>query len=127
MSKYVKEFKLTGCVTVHVDLICKKWNDKFCITTWTELDKSKRYTFVVNGKRKNSDVCKVQISKEQADEIVSRLGLVYVKNYLFNSAGAYHSINFCKSEIDRIKKIKIDKERELDIISRLLYQYEKSV
>lgn len=72
MSKYITEFQQTGNSTVNVDLICKDWNDRFTISTWIN-DKEEKYTFVVNGKRKNTRLCKIQISKEQVNEIITEL------------------------------------------------------
>jgi hypothetical protein len=124
MSKYITEFKQTGISIVNVDLICKDWNDRFTISTWIN-DKEEKYTFVVNGKRKNTRLCKTQISKEQANEIVSKLALIHVKDNTFRSGGAYHSKNFIKSEVERITKIKQEKEQELSFIGRILYMYER--
>lgn len=122
MSKYITEFQKTGISTVNVDLICKDWNEKFTISTWIN-DKEEKYTFVVNGKRKNTRLCKTQISKEQANEIITKLSLIHVKDNTFRSGGAYHSKNFIKSEVERIIKIKQKKEQELSFISQALYMY----
>lgn len=124
MSKYITAFQQTGISTVNVDLICKDWNDRFTISTWIN-DKEEKYTFIVNGKRKNTSHCKTQISKEQANEIVLKLSLIHVKDMSFKSAGAYHSKKFIKSEVERITKIKQEKEQELSFISRAIYMYER--
>lgn len=116
MSKYIKE--------INVDLVCKDWNDRFSICTWINDDEEK-YTFIVNGKRKNTILCKIQISKEQAFSVSNRLKLIHVKDTTFRSAGAFHTESFIKSEVERIAKIKQDKENELSIISKMLYQYER--
>ena len=65
MSKYITDFQETGNSTINVDLVCKYWNDRFSICTWINDDEEK-YTFIVNSKRKNTRLCKTQISKEQA-------------------------------------------------------------
>lgn len=124
MSKYITEFQQTGISIVNVDLICKDWNVGFAIGTWIN-DREEKYTFIVNGKRKNKVFCKTQISKEQANEIVSKLALIHVKDNTFKSGGAYHSKNFIKSEVERITKIKQKKEQELSFISQALYMYER--
>jgi len=79
----------------------------------------------VNGKRKNTRLCKTEISKEQAFAVVNKLKIIHVKDSTFRSAGAFYSKNFIKSEVDRITKIKQDKEIELEIISKILYMYER--
>lgn len=88
MSKYITEFQQTGVSTVNVDLICKDWNERFVISTWIN-DKEEMYTFIIHGKRKSTLLCKTQISKEQAMEIISKLALIHVKDNTFRSGGAY--------------------------------------
>ena len=126
MSKYISEFQQTGNSTVNVDLICKDWNDRFSICTWIN-DNEEKYTFVVNGKRKNTTLCKTQISKEQAMYIVSKLNLIHVKASIPRSAGAYHSKEFIKSECERIRKIEEEKEIELTHIRHTRYEYEQAL
>lgn len=123
MSKYITDFQQTGNSTINVDLVCKDWNDRFSICTWVN-DNEEKYTFVVNGKRKNTRLCKTQISKEQAFAVVDRLTLIHVKDSIFRSAGAFHMESFIKSEIERITKIKQEKEQELTFIRHTLYCYE---
>ena len=122
MSKYITEFQQKGNSTINVDLVCKYWTDRFSICTWINNDEEK-YTFVV-GKRKNTRLCKTQISKEQAFAVAERLKLIHVKDNTFRSAGAFHSESFIKSEIERISKIKQEKEQELTFIRHALYAYE---
>ena len=124
MSKYITDFQQTGNSTINVDLVCKDWNDRFSICTWINDDEEK-YTFIVNGKRKNTRLFKTQISKEQAFAVADRLKLIHVKDTTFRSAGSFHSESFIKSEVERIAKIKQEKENELSIISKVLYQYER--
>lgn len=124
MSKYITDFQQTGNSTINVDLVCKDWNDRFSICTWINDDEEK-YTFIVNGKRKNTRLCKTQISKEQAFAVADRFKLIHVKDTTFRSAGSFHSESFIKSEVERIAKIKQEKENELSIISKVLYQYER--
>lgn len=124
MSKYITEFQQTGNSIINVDLVCKDWNDKFSIYTWIN-DNEEKYSLIVNGKRKNVILCKTQISKEQAFAIADRLKLIHVKDAIFRSAGSFHAESFIKSEVERITKIKQEKEYELSIISEMLYKYER--
>ena len=124
MSKYITDFHQTGNSTINIDLVCKDWDDRFSICTWIN-DNEEKYTFIVNGKRKNTRLCKTQISKEQAFAVADRLKLIHVKDTTFRSAGSFHSESFIKSEVERIAKIKQEKEVELSIISKMLYQYER--
>lgn len=124
MSKYITDFQQTGILTINIDLVCKDWNDRFSICTWIN-DNEEKYTFIVNGKRKNTRLCKTQISKEQALIIVNRLNLIHRKDHTFRSAGSFHSKSFIKAEIERITKIKQEKEFELEHISKMLFHYER--
>lgn len=124
MSKYITDFQQTDNSTINVDLVCKDWNDRFSICTWIN-DNEEKYTFIVNAKRKNTRLCKTQISKEQAFAVADKLKLIHVKATTFRSAGSFHSESFIKSEVERITKIKQEKEDELAIISKMLSQYER--
>lgn len=123
MSKYIQEFNRIGNSVVNVDLICKDWNNQFSIQLWKN-DTEEKYTFLVKGKRRYKILCKTQISKEQAMDIIQKLDLILVKSGLLRSAGSYYSKEFIKSEIDRITQIKREKERELSTILEILYGYE---
>lgn len=126
MSKYITEFQQTGNCKANVGLICKDWNERFSISTWIN-DEEEIYIFIVLGKRKNQRLCKAAISKEQALEIVKNLKLVHIKSGMMRSGGAYHNSDFVKSEIERITKIKQEKEQELTFIRHTLYNYEVAV
>lgn len=123
MSKYIKEFQETGTSIINIDLFCKDWNDRFSIYTWIN-ENEEIYQIVVNGKRKNTILCKTKISKEQANEVIKKLNLVYIKDSIFKSAGAYHTKEFIKSEFDRLSKMKQEKEQELIHLRHILYNYE---
>lgn len=126
MSKYVSDFQKTGISTLNVDLVCKDWDDRFSICTWIN-DTDEKYTFVINSKRKNKSLCKVQISKEQTFAVANRLNLIHVKDSIFRSAGAFHTESFIKSEVERITKIKQEKEQEIASINKILYDYNISI
>src|SRR6478735_10228090 len=100
--KYITNFEQIGCSTVDVNLICKDWNKNFSISTWINEDVVK-YTLIIK-KSKNIITCKTTISKEQADEIIYRLGLAHVKSSTFKSGGTYLSRDHIQEEIKRISK-----------------------
>lgn len=110
MNKYITEFNTTGISTVNVDLICKRWNKKFAISTWINAEKEE-YRFSIKGK------CQSLISKEQALEIVSKLDLVFVRDSLLSSAGIYLSKEFVESEINRFRGLINDKTEEIKILN----------
>jgi len=123
MSKYISEFQQSGISTLDMNLVLKNWNDMFFISTWKNED-GEKYTFVIKGKRKNTILCKTQISKEQTNEIVLKMKLIHVKDSSFISAGCYYTKSFIDSEINRITELKKEKQRELDFIDKYLFQYE---
>lgn len=124
MAGYIKIFQETGISTINVDKVCKDWNDRFYISTWIN-DAEEKYTFIVNGKRKNVRLCKTEISKKQALQIVSKLNLIHVKSSAFKSAGTYYTNSFINSEIQRLTRIK--KENELLFIKNAIHSFEYSI
>lgn len=124
MSKYLIDFQETGVSTLNVDLVCKDWNDKFSISTWIN-DKDETYTLNVTKRKKS--FLKTQISKETANEIISKLGLISLKSPFFNSGGSYHSETFIKSEIKRLEIMEKEKEEELSAVKNTLYKYKISI
>lgn len=126
MSKYIKEFNQTGNSIVNVELICKDWNNQFSIATWVN-DSEEKFTFIVNRKRGNTRLCKTQISKEQAFKIAENLNLIHVRDTTFRSAGSFCSKEFINHEIDRITKIKHQKQLEISLLSQVLFKYERAL
>lgn len=127
MGRYAMFKPQTNEIIVDVDLICEDWNNSFLIHSWVDGNKEK-YTFiVVSGRRNPKTLHKILISKKDAFAIIDRLKLICVKDGFFKNAGVFHSESFIKSEIERISKIKQEKESELLIISDLLSQYSKSL
>jgi len=70
-------------------------------------------------------LCKTKISKQQALIVANKLNLIHRKDHTFRSAGSFHTKSFIKSEIERIAKIKQEKEFELEHISKMLFHYER--
>lgn len=121
---YIEELNQSGVSKANVDFICKKWNEKFSIATWIN-DKEEKYIFYIRGRAKNNYKLRVQISKEQALEIASRLKLVHVKNSLFKSAGTHTTLEFVDSEIKRLDVIRENKRLELNAIETQINCYER--
>lgn len=124
MKKYITEFTISGPSVVNIDLICKDWNDRFLISTWIG-NNGTEYTFIINGKAKNRILYKTKISEYQSLVIANRLSLIHVKSTIFKSAGIFRTESFIKSEIERIKKIKREKELDLNVIEKALFEYER--
>ncbi|WP_079242602.1 hypothetical protein [Chryseobacterium indologenes] len=125
-AKYIKEFNLTGNNMVDVDKICKDWNDKFIISTWNN-DGVISYALQIFGKKVGVRILKSQISEEQAKQIITNLDLVYVHAGIPQSAGSYKTRAFIEEEIERLESIQSEKENELIIINRLIYNHRTSI
>lgn len=126
MKGIILEFNQTGNSVLDVDFVCKKWNDQFGISSWTNSDEEK-YTLFINGKRKNTRLLKSQISKEQAFEIIKKLELVKIKDSTFRSASLFVKRSFAISERDRFLEIATEKQRELNVIFGVLRSYENAL
>lgn len=126
MSKYIKEFNKTGNCIANVPLICKHWNNSFFISTY-KTENGTDYTFYIRGKRKESTLCRIRLSEEQALEIVSKLSLVYVGSTLFRSGGAYYGKEYLDAEIVRLNDILNEKRFELQTIQDLVSSFERAL
>ena len=81
----VKEFNDTGICAVDVDMAVKKWNHLWSLSQWKD-------TFrLVKMLRKDSDIrdLKVEISNEQAEELIKRMSLVQIQSGVFNSGSTW--------------------------------------
>lgn len=116
MNKYITEFNSTDISTVNVDLVCKRWNKKFALSTWINAEKEE-YRFSIKGN------CQSLISKEQALEIVDKLDLVFVKDSLLSSAGIYLSKEFVESEINRFRDLINDRTEEIKVLNEVQSTY----
>jgi len=126
MKNYIKEFNHTGNSIIDVDLVCREWNNKFTILSWIT-DTEEKYTFVVSAKAKDKTLCKTQISKEQANEIISNLNLKFIKDTTFRSAGAYRSESNIIAEFARLSLLKEEKLREIRIIDDVIESLRKAL
>ena len=122
MGNYITEFNQSGISTVNVDKICKDWNDRFSILTFQNHEVEK-YTLLIKGKRKNTILCKTQISSLQAFSIANRLDLFHVKSSISKSAGSFHTKSFILGEIRMLTELKNRLQLELESISRQIAQF----
>ena len=100
MSKYVSEFNSTGISILYLEKVLFDWTNKFFLSKYKET-----YKFAISSKKKNCLDLKVEISKEQFDEILSRKTLVKVNDSIFNNACSYFTESHLKKEVERLKKI----------------------
>lgn len=85
----IKEDKTTGELKLIIDEVIKKWNKNTRIYQWHN-----QYR-LVEFLRKNSRITKlkVNISKEQAKELIEKLNLKCIKDSLFNNAYIWRKDN----------------------------------
>lgn len=79
----IGDFSLTGELTVNVDLVCKSWNHLWSIYQWGNSYRLVKYL------RKDSELCaKINISENQAKEIINKLNLNQIPS-IFKSGSSW--------------------------------------
>jgi hypothetical protein len=119
--KFVKKFNETGICEVDVKKLVKAWTPKFVIAKYSE-----KYTLIKYG-RGQSRSLKVEISKEQATEIIDAAKLFPIQDSFFKNAISYRNENNILSEINRLKEIEKTKLTELRIITSTIFEYNRAL
>ena len=104
MSKDFLESKQAEISTIDINLVCNSWKNDYLIASWIT-NSEEEYYFNIQDGNKNV-VSKIRISKEQAEEIISRLNLKKVKHYVLKTFCRYFTENYIKKEIERITRRK---------------------
>ena len=81
------DFVDCGINKVKVDVVCKKWDARFFITSWHDND----FRLIATRKNGKRYLLKLTISKEQAFEIINKLKLECIPSYTFKKAKTYRS------------------------------------
>lgn len=127
MKKYITEFQKTGNSTINVELVCKDWDcNRFSIATYAG-DNEDEYTFIIKARRRSSLFRRSRIPKEQALAVVNNLGLVHVKDAVFNSGGCFYSESRVHSLIEQLSEVKQEKVSELSFLVRMIGNLESSL
>lgn len=116
MEKFITKFQTTGLCEVNVDKLVKAWTDKFAISQYHEAYTLLRYY-------RGPNFTKVQISKEQADELISRVGLLKIQSSFFRYGITYRTKSHVLLEIARFGAIVSEKEKELEVLKEALDEY----
>ena len=116
VNNYILEFNDTGNCTLNVPLVCKNWNSKFFI----HKTRGDKYIFEKVGK---PDGCRCDIWKDQADEIIGQLGLIFVEDSFFKKAGEYQDVKTAQTELNRLTKLYNDKVNELKVLDDVIQTY----
>jgi hypothetical protein len=122
MEKLITKFQQTGICEVDVNKVSKAWNDKFSISQYDE-----KYTLVKQYRKNSPSAAKVQISKEQAEEIIKAAKLLPINSGIFRSAKTYRSESNIISEIKRIEQIQSEKQSELQTINTIVREYKTAL
>lgn len=86
---YVTEFNRTGNCVINVLELCKQWQGhRFYISQWGE----DKFTVIKRDLRsKEENLSNIQISREQAEQVIDWLGLEQVQSPLFRSGSTWYS------------------------------------
>jgi hypothetical protein len=122
MEKLITKFQQTGICEVDVNKVAKAWNDKFSISQYDD-----KYTLVRQARKNSPSAAKVQISKEQAKEIIKTAKLLPIDSGIFRSAKTYRSESNIISEIKRIEAIQSEKQAELQTINTIVREYKNAL
>lgn len=120
MKSLITKFEQTGICEVSTQKVVQAWNDKFSISKYHD-----RFTLVKQGKGDNC--AKVQISTEQANEIITTLNLLPIQSSTFRNAKTYRSTKNIISEIKRFEDIKTQKEQEIQVLDSVISEYENAL
>lgn len=122
MHKFLKTIPLTGQCELDMEKAVKDWKDYYFISQWKE-----EYSLIApKGRRSKAYSLNVNISNEQALELINRLKLFPIRT-MFNSGRVWRVEKFIISEIERFDKLKKEKEMELDTLKDVLRDYENSL
>lgn len=75
LNDIVTNFQSTGNCEVDVDLVCDKWNHTWCLNQWVNEDENKFTLIKFKRLGTPNTRIKVQISIEQAQQIIDKLKL----------------------------------------------------
>lgn len=113
MKNIITQFNETGNCTIDVAKVAKVWTDKFSIYKYHE-----EYRLIKQGRWHN--LVKVTISKEQAEMLIDKLKLLPIQSTILRHVKTYRTESYIIAEMERIHKIKIEKQSELSIINSVI-------
>lgn len=67
------------------------------------------------------------ISEGQAQELISKIGLIEVRSVLLVNASSFRTKNYISSELDRLKGLAQEKQLELEDINYEIFNLNKSL
>lgn len=121
MKEYIKILNKNGISILDVDFLIKNWKKDYCITRYND-----RYRFIEFAKNHKGYVCKLEILKYQAVELIISLKLIKIKPSLFSNGATFFSKEYIDFKIKRLNKEKKKIEDKLFFINEILCNFEKS-
>ena len=100
MSKYLLDFQSTGVSKLNIELVLLDWNNRFFLSQYKDT-----FKFAISSRKRNCLDLKVEISKEQFDEILLRKKLVKVQDTFFRHSISYFTKSHLEKEVLRLNKI----------------------
>lgn len=123
MTEYIVKFQETGPCEVDVEKVAKIWNDRFCISRWH--DNYRLVEYLVVGKE---ECYKIEITQEQAQQIIKTVNLLPIQSSLFRFGITYRTESNIVTERDRLIAIVAEKsvegnEKELKVLMEVVEEY----
>jgi hypothetical protein len=100
--------------TIDIDKICKTWTNDIFICKWKG-----QFVLVTDADKQEEEI----LSTEQAEQIISKLKLVALKNGGLKDAFNYYSQKSVRERINALELEKRTKENEIKAINSVLYDY----
>lgn len=119
-KSYFLEISKTGPCVLNIDYVVKKWNNNFGLYQYHD-----EFRFVVM--KKAQKFIDVLISIEQANELIEKLKLISVNDYILRNAKTYRTEQYIVMEKNRIQKLIDEKSKELTVLNAILTKYKISL
>lgn len=121
MRDYIKNLNKNGVSELNVDILVNNWKKEYCISRYGD-----KFRFIEFTKNSKGYLCKIEIPKYQAIELVTTLKLVKIKPSLFSSGATFFSKEYINFKILKLKRDKKKIEDKLFFINEILYNFENS-
>ncbi len=103
MDELIKVFNETGNCEVDVAKVAAAWNDKFSISQYND-----KYRLIEQIELFKESAYKINISKEQALEIIDKAKLLQIRSTFFRNTSTWRSKSNIISEISRFEQLLVD-------------------
>lgn len=122
MTEFIITFFETGPCEVDCDKVVACWNDLLSISQWKE-----EFRLIEQVEAGKEDCRKVTISKAQAQEIISKAGLLCIQSEVFVNAKTYRSRGNIISEKKRLEAILEQNLRDIRFLRATIDTYNQAL